>query len=112
MISSAPLTAPIHPVMRIRSVACLAAIGICLFLGFWAFAYHGYTEDAGSEPVQSWPYGAGLFLAAGLAAATMIRARWPALSGLQLLGIAFLLLALLGVAALGALDAGGNSFEF
>ena|SRR5687767_10554110 len=98
--------------MRLRTVALLTAISICLFLGFWAFVYQGYTEDAGSEPVQSWPYGAALFLAAGCAGMAMIRTRRPAFSTTQLLGIAALLLALLGVAALGALDAGGNSFEF
>jgi len=81
-------------------------------LGFWAFVYQGYTEDSGSDPLQSWPVGGGLFLAAGVSAFLMIRARWPDLTPVQLLGIAVLLVAALVLAALGSLDAGGHSFEF
>jgi peptidoglycan/LPS O-acetylase OafA/YrhL len=88
------------------------AVALCLFFGFWAFAYQGYTEDYGSPPVQSWPYGAGLFVAAGALIILMIRRARPDLRGTRLRLIGVVLALLLMLAALGSLDAGGNSFEF
>jgi peptidoglycan/LPS O-acetylase OafA/YrhL len=88
------------------------AIALCLFLGFWAFVYEGYTEDSGSPPIQSWPYGGGLFAAAGVLIILMIGRARPDLSGTRLGLIGVLLALLLIFAALGSLDAGGNSFEF
>jgi hypothetical protein len=92
----------------------LAAIGVvvCLFLGFWAFAYQGYTEDAGSEPLNTWRYGAGLYTAAAVLVFTMIRRRWPRLSAGELIVVALSLLLVGVMAALLSLDAGGHSFEF
>jgi hypothetical protein len=83
-----------------------------VFLGFWAFVYQGYTEDAGSEPVNSWPYGAAFYTAAAVLIFTMIRRRWPQLSGGQLILLAFGLVLVGTLAALLSLDAGGHSFEF
>jgi hypothetical protein len=88
------------------------AIALCLFFGFWAFVYQGYTEDAGSRPIQSWPYGAGLYGAAGVLIFLMIRRARPDLSGSSLGLIGVVLAVLLVFAALGSLDAGGHSFEF
>jgi peptidoglycan/LPS O-acetylase OafA/YrhL len=98
--------------MRAGTMLPLVAIAVCLFLGFWAFVYQGYTEDAGSEPTQSWPYGVALFLAAGAVAFVQTRSRRPDLTGVRLLGVAVVLLVALAVAALLSLDAGGHSFEF
>jgi hypothetical protein len=92
----------------------LSAIGVVVFvfLGFWAFVYQGYTEDAGSEPLTTWPYGAAFYSAAAGLVFTMVRRRWPQLSAGELLLIA-LSLVLVGVmAALLSLDAGGHSFEY
>jgi hypothetical protein len=80
--------------------------------GFWAFVYQGYREDFGSTPIHSWPYGAGLFGAAGVLIVLMIRRARPDLSGTRLGLIAVWLALLLLFAALGLLDAGGHSFEF
>jgi peptidoglycan/LPS O-acetylase OafA/YrhL len=95
-------------------VTCLllACVALCLFLGFWAFAYQGYTEDAGSAPIQSWPYGAALFAAAGALIVLTIRRARPDLSGGSLLRFTALVIGLLVLAALASLDAGGHSFEF
>jgi hypothetical protein len=92
----------------------LSAIGVvvCLFLGFWAFAYQGYTEDAGSQPANSWPYGAAFYAASAALVFTIIRRRWPRLSAGELILIAVGLILAHGMAALLSLDAGGNSFEF
>jgi hypothetical protein len=88
------------------------AVVICLFLGFWAFAYQGYTEDAGSRPLNTWRYGVAFYTAAAVLLFTMIRRRWSHLSGGHLILLA-LGLALAGtLAALLSLDAGGGSFEF
>ena len=95
-----------------RGSGAALLIVICLFLGFWAFVYQGYTEDADSPPIQSWPVGAGCFAVAGTATFLLIRTRWRALSSLQLLGVVVLIAAVLLVAALGSMDAGGSSFEF
>jgi drug/metabolite transporter (DMT)-like permease len=89
-----------------------AAVAVSLFLGFWSFAYQGYTEDAGSTPVQSWPYGVVFYAAAGLLLVLMIRRARPGLPPAKLALIAAAVAAVLFVAALGSLDAGGNSFEF
>ena len=88
------------------------AVVACLSLGFWAFAYQGYREDSGSAPVQSWPYGPGLFAAAGVLIVLMIRRALPDLTGARLGLIAVALALLLLFAAFGSLGAGGNSFEF
>jgi hypothetical protein len=85
---------------------------LCLFFGFWAFVYEGYTEDAGSEPVRSWPYGAVLYGVAGLLILAIIRRERPGLSGGTLALIGLGVIALLVLGALGSLDAGGHSFEF
>jgi ABC-type transporter Mla subunit MlaD len=86
-------------------------VAVCLFLGFWAFVYQGYTEDFGSPPVQSWPYGAGLYAIASGLITLMIRRARPDL-GTARLAVIVLVVALLLVLAALALDAGGNSFEF
>jgi hypothetical protein len=88
------------------------AVALCLFFGFWSFVYQGYTEDCGSPPVQSRPYGAGLFAAAGGMIILMIRRARPDLSATRLGLIGVVLALLLLFAALGLLDAGGHSFEF
>jgi ABC-type transporter Mla subunit MlaD len=88
------------------------AVALCLFVGFWSFAYQGYTEDYGSTPVQSWPYGAALFGFAGVLIMLMVRRARPDLSAARLGLIGVILVLLLFLAALGSLDAGGNSFEF
>ena len=88
------------------------AVALCLWFGFWAFAYQGYTEDSGSSPVQSWPYGAGLYAAAGVLIIIMIRRARPNLSGTSLWRTGGVLALVLVLAALGSLDAGGHSFEF
>ena len=88
------------------------AAALCLFLGFWCFAYQGYTEDHGSTPIQSWPFGAALFVFAGALIMLMARRARPDLSTARLGLIGVLLVLLLFFAALGSLDAGGHSFEF
>jgi peptidoglycan/LPS O-acetylase OafA/YrhL len=88
------------------------AIAVCLFFGFWAFVYQGYTEDSGSRPIQSWPYGAALYGAAGVLIFLMIRRARPDLSGKSLWQIGLVLALMLALAALASLDAGGHSFEF
>jgi hypothetical protein len=95
-----------------RSWLTAVVVALCLFFGFWAFVYEGYTEDAGSDPVGSWPYGAVLYGLAGLLILTIIRRERSDLSigALTLIGLG--LTALLGLAALLSLDAGGHSFEF
>ena len=98
--------------MSARTMLPVVAIAVCLFFGFWALVYQGYREDAGSEPVETWPYGVGLFLAAGAIAFVLIRSRRPDLTRAGLLGVAAGLLAALALAALLSLDAGGHSFEF
>lgn len=89
-----------------------AAIAICLFLGFWAFVYQGYTEDAGTRPIQSWPVGAVLYAVAGVLTVRLIRRGRPDWSDRSRAVACVAVLALLVLAALGALDAGGHSFEF
>jgi hypothetical protein len=88
------------------------ATALCLFFGFWAFAAQGYTEDFGSRPVQSWPYGAALYGAAGVLIILMIRRARPDLSRGSIIRIGVGLAGLLFLAALASLDAGGHSFEF
>ena len=90
----------------------MGVVGLCLFFGFWAFAYEGYTEDAGSQPVRSWPYGAVLYGAAGILSLTIIRREQRDLSvgAITLIGLG--LLAFLVLASLLSLDAGGHAFEF
>ena len=88
------------------------AVAACLFVGFWAFSYQGYREDFGSQPIQSWPYGAGLFAGAGVLIVLMIRRSRPNLTTARLGLIVVALALLVLLAALGSLDAGGNSFEF
>ena len=92
--------------------AVFAATGICLFLGFWAFVYQGFTEDAGLRPIQSWPFGAALYAIAGALIVTLIRRARPELDRHSLVLISCAVFVLLVFAALGSLDAGGHSFEF
>jgi hypothetical protein len=95
-----------------RSWITTGVVVVCLFFGFWSFVYEGYTEDAGSEPVSSWPYGAVLYGLAGLLVLTIIRRERRDLSPGALTVIGVVLTGLLALAALGSLDAGGHSFEF
>jgi peptidoglycan/LPS O-acetylase OafA/YrhL len=95
-----------------RSWLTAVVVALCLFFGFWAFVYEGYTEDAGSQPVRSWPYGAVLYGLAGLLILTIIRRERSDLSTGALAVIGLGLVAFLALAALGSLDAGGHSFEF
>lgn len=90
----------------------LLGVALSLFLGFWAFAYQGYTEDAGSRPVESWPYGAALFAIGGALIVLMIRRARPDLDRASLVFVSGVVAVLLVLAALGSLDAGGHSFEF
>lgn len=87
-------------------------ICVCLFFGFWAFVYQGYTEDYGSRPIESWPYGAALYGAASALIFLMTRRARPDLSRASLWRIGVILALLLVFAALASLDAGGHSFEF
>jgi hypothetical protein len=82
------------------------ALGLCLFFGFWGFVYQGYTEDAGSTPLNTWPLGAALYGAAVLIGVWMVRVRWPGTPArrLVLVGLVFVLFALLAAAL--SLDAG------
>ena len=94
-----------------RSWVSAVIVALCLFFGFWSFAYEGYTEDAGSQPVRSWPYGAVLYGVAGLLILAIIRREQGLSRGaLALIGLG--LTAFLMLAALLSLDAGGHSFEF
>jgi peptidoglycan/LPS O-acetylase OafA/YrhL len=96
------------------SVSWLLLLGVvlCLFVGFWAFVYQGYTEGSGSSPVQSWPYGVALFAAAGGFIVVIVRRARPDLNAASLLLVVALVITLLVLAALGSLDAGGHDFEF
>jgi succinate-acetate transporter protein len=99
--------------MRSRTqFAVLLAAAVCLFGGFWAFVAQGYIEDAGSEPLTSWPVGVGFFLIAGFLIFQWVRLTGRPKSARELALIAIALVSLLALAALGSLDAGGNSFEF
>ena len=90
-----------------RSIWPLAvAIAIGLFIGFWGFAYQGYTEDGGVEPTQSWPIGVGGFLVAGVLAVIALRRARPSMTGAQTAIAAVCIGACLAVAAIGSLDAG------
>jgi uncharacterized membrane protein YgdD (TMEM256/DUF423 family) len=95
-----------------KSWLTAAAVALCLFLGFWAFAYEGYTEDGGSQPVRSWQYGAALYGAAGILILTIIRRERRDLSAGAMTLIGLVLVAFLVLASLLSLDAGGHSFEF
>jgi peptidoglycan/LPS O-acetylase OafA/YrhL len=81
-------------------------VALSLFVGFWAFVYQGYTEDAGLSPVQSWPVGAVAFGIAGSAVLFAIYRARPTLGAVRLALAALLLAALLLAAAVGSLDAG------
>jgi peptidoglycan/LPS O-acetylase OafA/YrhL len=80
--------------------------GICLFVGFWGFAYQGYAEDAGSEPIQSWPIGVGGYILGGALTLLVIRRAWPRISSSRMLLAGLGVTALLVAAAIGAVDAG------
>ena len=98
--------------MTIKTLISTVALAVCLFFGFWAFAYQGYQEDAGSKPLETWPYGAAFYTAAVVIILAIIRRKRPTLSGRAFIFTA-LAVALMGLlAALLSLDAGGNSFEF
>jgi hypothetical protein len=86
----------------------VVATGVCLIVGFWGWVYQGYIEDAGSEPMQSWPIGVGGYLLAGVLALVAIR-RWrPGVTNGQLVLVAICLTAALVAAAIGSLDAGNG----
>lgn len=91
---------------RATLAAQLAVLLLSLFVGFWAFVFQGYTEDYGSEPVQSWPIGASLFLTAGALAFLMLRQRVPSLSLVGWVLVAATLGALLTSLALYAISGG------
>ena len=91
---------------RHRVWPLLSVIGFCLFVGFWGWVYQGYTEDAGVEPTQSWPIGAGGFAAAGVLALVAIRRARPQITKAQMVLVAICLGVALVAAALGAIDAG------
>src|SRR5688572_6643213 len=93
---------------RRRVWPLVIAAGFCLFVGFWGFVYQGYTEDAGSEPVQSWPIGVGGYLLGGVLMLLVIRRAWPRTSSSQMLLFALVETAVLVAAAIGALDAGNG----
>lgn len=81
-------------------------VASCLFVGFWAFVFQGYVEDAGMRPVQSWPVGVTSFALAGLLTTVAIRRARPGLKAhhvaLIVVGVSLALVA----AAVGAIDAG------
>src|SRR5687768_10841706 len=84
------------------------AVAVALFVGFWAFVYQGYVEDAGMEPVRSWPVGAIAFaFAGGVVIAAVHRAR-PGLGTARLALVTLLVTALLCAAVVGSLDAGNR----
>jgi hypothetical protein len=93
---------------RRRIWPLVIAAGVCLFVGFWGFVYQGYTEDAGFEPVHSWPIGVGGYLLGGVLMLLAIRRAWPRISSSQMLLFALGVTALLVAAAIGALDAGNG----
>lgn len=98
--------------MTAKALLSIVALAVCLFFGFWAFAYQGYQEDARSKPLETWPYGAAFYTAAVIIILGMIRRKRPALSSNAFI-LTALAVALMGLlAALLSLDAGGNSFEF
>jgi cytochrome bd-type quinol oxidase subunit 2 len=98
--------------IKAKNALSLVATGVCLFFGFWAFVYEGYTEDAGSKPVNSWPYGAALYAIAVVLVLGVIRRTRPEMSPAQVAIVALGLAVIAVFAALGSLDAGGHSFEF
>jgi hypothetical protein len=82
------------------------AAALCLFFGFWAFVYQGYREDFGSEPFQTWPYGTGLFAAAGILILLIIQRARPDLTRSQRVLVVGVVTLLLLLGALGSLSAG------
>jgi hypothetical protein len=84
------------------------AIAVCLFIGFCGWVYQGYIEDSGSEPMQSWPFGVGGYLAGGVLTLVAIRRARPTVTDRQLGLVAVALAAGLIAAAVGALDAGNG----
>jgi peptidoglycan/LPS O-acetylase OafA/YrhL len=82
------------------------AAGVCLFVGFWGFVYQDYVEDAGSEPVESWPLGVGGHFLGGVMILLAIRRARPKMSSSWMLVVALGVTVLLVAAAIGAIDAG------
>jgi hypothetical protein len=82
------------------------AAGVCLFVGFWGFVYQGYVEDAGSEPVQSWPIGAGGYFLGGAMILLAIRRARQKMSSSRMLAVALSVTVFLVAAAFGTIDAG------
>jgi hypothetical protein len=87
-------------------------LAACLFLGFWAFAYQGYTEDSGSEPFNTWPWGAAFYGTAVLMIFMLVRRQRPAIGSGKVVVVGVILVVVGVLAALLSLDAGGHSFEF
>jgi len=67
--------------MTAKTLISVIAVAICVFFGFWAFAYQGYQEDAGSKGLETWPYGAAFYTAAVIIILALIRRKRPTLSG-------------------------------
>jgi peptidoglycan/LPS O-acetylase OafA/YrhL len=90
---------------RRRIWPLVIAAGVCLFVGFWGFVYQGYTEDAGFEPVQSWPIGVGGYLLGGVLILWAIRRARPRISdrgmALVTIGVTAFLIAMAIVALAG-----------
>jgi DMSO/TMAO reductase YedYZ heme-binding membrane subunit len=84
------------------------AIAACLFVGFWGWVYQGYIEDAGMDPVQSWPVGAGGFGAAFLLALRVLCRLRPGMPRRRIVLVAIALAVALVAAAAGSIDAGNG----
>lgn len=91
---------------RRRIWPLVIAAGVCLFIGFWGFVYQGYVEDAGFDPVQSWPIGVAGYLLGGVLILLAVRRARPEVSSSRMVLIALGLTVLLAAAAIGTLDAG------
>ena len=96
-----------HPERRpVGFVALGIAAG--LFFGFWGWVYQGYEEDAGTGETQSWPLGLGGYTFAWVCALVAHRRARPAATFAEFALVALVLAALLGLATIGALDAGNG----
>lgn len=83
-----------------------AAIVVCLFFGFWGWVYQGYTEDAGVEPTQTWPIGAGGYLLAGALIVVVVRRKQPGMSAGSMLALVAVLAVFFVIASILSIDAG------
>jgi peptidoglycan/LPS O-acetylase OafA/YrhL len=93
---------------RQRIWPVVIVIGVCLFVGFWGWAYQGYVEDVGSEPTQSWPIGVGGFAAAGVLALVATRRARPEMTKGPMVFVAICLAAVLAAGAVTALTSFGD----